>query len=290
MKMVRGETRAGSRAFVLGCAGLAALFVASVPKVASADDKMVCMTALDKAQQLRDEGQLRRAREEMVTCARDACPLAIRKDCSSWLSAIDATLPSIVVTVRDPGGKDLVKVRVSVDGQPLASSLDGKAVNVDPGLRHFRFEADGNKPLEREVLIREGEQRRSISVQLSAPEHDKSLPPPAAPRKTPTAAFVVGGLGIVALGSFAAFGILGKKEAANLRDTCGVTHSCSESDVNATRAKLIIADVSLGTSVLALGIATYLFLSNSSTKSTSALQVGATPIARGGAGAVGFAF
>jgi hypothetical protein len=65
-------------------------------------------------------------------------------------------------------------------------------------------------------------------------------------------------VGVVGLGLFATFGILGTNQKSDLEDTCAP--NCSEEDVNSVRAKLIAADVSLGVGVVAIGVATILFL------------------------------
>lgn len=271
---------------------------------ARADDKLACVSAAAQAQQLRDEGKLKQAREQMLLCARDTCPQAIRKDCSALLTALDASLPSIVLSAQDANKLDLIRVRVSIDGKPFTDSLDGRAISIDPGPHLLRFEVEGQKPVEQRVLIREGEQRRTVTVQFpapSAPAGTEAAPPGTAPGTPPSdstripvpiAPIVLGSVGLVALGSFATFGILGKNELATLHATCGVTHSCLSSEVDATRSKLIAADVSLGVSVIAIGIATGLLIyrSVSAPAKTAAIRAGAFPVAGGAAAAVGGRF
>jgi len=259
-------------AAVLGALGLGGA------DAAAADDARACVAAADQAQQLRDEGKLKDARQQMLVCARDTCPAGVRKDCSGWLSALDASLPSIVVSAEDASRRDLIQVRVLLDGKPLLSSLDGRAIPIDPGPHTLRFEAEGQTPIDQTVLIREGEQRRSISVRFPPPgapgasataaNPPDAAPPesprPPSPSRVPVAAITVGAVGLVALGSFAFFGITGKNDLANLHATCGVTHTCAQSDVDATRTRLIVADVSLGVSVVAIGVATVLFFTQRS--------------------------
>jgi serine/threonine protein kinase len=71
-------------------------------------------------------------------------------------------------------------------------------------------------------------------------------------------AFIVGGIGVVALGSFAVFGLGGKSDVSTLEKEC--KPNCAQSDVDSARTKLIIADISLGVGVVALGVATYMIL------------------------------
>ena len=106
------------------------------------------------------------------------------------------------------------------------------------------------------VTIREGEKNRKLQVQLgtrSEPEH------PAASRPIPPLVFVLGGVGLVGLGSFAFFGIRAKNDEAELRDS-GCQPRCDVDEVDAVFEKQVIADVSLGIGVAALAAATIVFL------------------------------
>ena len=60
---------------------------------------------------------------------------------------------------------------------------------------------------------------------------------------------------VVGAGGFAYWGIQGRKDAAALREDCGYNKTCSNSQVDAVREKLIFADVSLGVGIVALGAA-----------------------------------
>lgn len=71
-------------------------------------------------------------------------------------------------------------------------------------------------------------------------------------------AFIVGGIGVVGIISFAIFGLSGKGDVSDLEKTC--KPNCKESDVDSARTKLIIADISLGIGVVALAVATYMVL------------------------------
>jgi hypothetical protein len=68
----------------------------------------------------------------------------------------------------DESGKVLTDVRLKMDGQPLASRLEGGAVAVDPGVREFTFEADNKGVAAIRVVIAQGQRDRSLSVVLHA--------------------------------------------------------------------------------------------------------------------------
>lgn len=225
---------------------------------ALADEREQCASAADKGQQMRDEGKYRGAREQFLSCAREVCPGPIRKDCSDWLNQVESVAPSVVIAAKE-NGKDLTDVKVWMDGVSITERLDGKPIPVDIGEHTFKFEYQGQTK-EEKVLIGAGQRGRNLSVVFGAGATEKK-PVPEQPNQTEGSlvpAFVVGGIGIVALGSFAIFGLSGKSEVSDLESTC--KPHCAESDVDKARTKLIIADISLGVGIVALGVATYLVL------------------------------
>jgi hypothetical protein len=134
---------------------------------AFADDKQVCTDAYGQAQTLRDAHKLTEAREQLRVCARAECPGFIAKDCAAWLKDVEPRIPSVVLIAKNAAGSDLVDVKVTVDGAPLATKLDGLAVDVDPGAHTFAFEAPDGK-VEQKVVIAEGGKAQRVSVAFGA--------------------------------------------------------------------------------------------------------------------------
>jgi hypothetical protein len=274
-------------------AATATLLVAE--SAARADDREQCASAADQAQQLRDEGKYRRAREQLLVCARDVCPAPIKRDCLDWLGQVEQTAPTVVFGAKD-GAKDLSDVKVYVDGAAVTDRLDGKPVQMDLGKHNVKFEYQGQTK-EEEVIIGAGQKNRNVTVTFgAAPVQGTILPGGGNPPGGETAkegsivpALVVGGIGVLALGSFAVFGLGGKSDVSDLEKTC--KPRCAETDVDKARTKLIIADISLGVGVVALGVATYLFFTRpkveADVKTGHAL---AKPPARKGIGDVSFDF
>ncbi|MDB4936207.1 MAG: hypothetical protein JWP87_3179 [Labilithrix sp.] len=234
---------------------------------ARADDREQCASAADQAQQLRDEGKYRRAREQLLLCARDVCPAPIKRDCLDWLTQVENTAPTVVFGAKD-GARDLSDVKVYVDGAPVTDRLDGKPVQMDLGKHVVKFEYQGQTK-EEEVIIGAGQKNRNVTVTFGAAAGGAGGPTGPAgggggggtePAKEGSIApaLVVGGIGILALGSFAIFGLGGKSDVSDLEKTC--KPHCAETDVDKARTKLIIADISLGVGIVALGVATYLFV------------------------------
>ncbi len=235
------------------------------PRTAAADDIAKCVKASEEAQLLRDDGKYKRARELFVACTRDACPGIVKKDCTEWLAALDQSMPSVVISAKDGAGRDLTNVKVTVDGQPFADKLDGKPLALDPGEHALRFEAPGAAPVDDRLVMHAGEKNRALTVRLGpAPVAATPTPPEPAPTRgggVPGAAIAaLGAVGVVAIGSFAFFGLTGRSDVSDLRSSCAP--NCDPSKVDTARGKLIIADISLGVGVVALGVATWMVLTS----------------------------
>jgi len=271
--------RRGRPALIGATAAVATVLVEGIA-FAGPDDREVCAASAEQAQQLRDEGKYRRAREQMLVCARDVCPGPIKSDCGKWLTELDRDAPTVVFGARDGKGADVLDVKVFMDGAPIQERLDGKPVLVDSGEHTFKFESKDGAVQEERVLVRAAEKARPIIATFpgpAVPEKDKEKDPSTGGGGggdgSLVPALIVGGIGVVALGSFAIFGIGGKNDVDELQK-CKPT--CAESDVDSARTKLIIADISLGVGVVALGVAAYMFLTRP-TVDTNKVQTAARP-------------
>ena len=250
----------------LAAAALAITIVAAAPAVRADDTKQACVDASEKGQSLRDDHKLRAAREAFLACARDACPGPLKKDCADWLASVDKLMPSVMIVARDRG-QDVAKVAVDVDGKRVQESLNGVGIPVDPGPHVLRFTMAGRAPVEQTVVAREGDKDWQVFVEFGVDATEGPATAPLAPAPdvappsafhVPVAAWVLGGVTVAAAGSFAAFGLMGKSDLSHLRDTCGVTHSCAQSDVDSAHTKMLIADISLYTGIATLATATIL--------------------------------
>jgi hypothetical protein len=261
---------------------------------ARAEDKQACVSAYEKAQQLRAEAKLRSAREQLLVCSRQECPALVRQDCAQWMGELQNAIPSVVVAARDGTGHDLLAVRVSIDGVVVVESLDGKPLVLDPGPHRFKYESAGATPVEEQVLVREGERNRPITVTFtrSAPptsgdEHRPEAPP--GKPGPPIVAYGLIGLGAVALGAALYFDLKANGDARTLRDVCAP--SCKQDDVDSVQAKYVAAGVSLGVGIVAVGVGTALLLVRPSAKaSASTWRFDLHPTRGGAAGSLGARF
>src|SRR5262249_37587444 len=145
------------------------------------------------------------------------CPLLVRQDCETSLAEVERALPTVIVVARDAEARDVRSVRVLVDGAVLVDGLDGRSVAVDPGAHTFRFEAEGYGAVREPIVGREGEKQRLLEVRFGAPRREE---PKTAP---PASAFVLAGIGALALGLGSYFGVRALVDYNAMKDGCGAT-------------------------------------------------------------------
>ena len=223
-----------------------------------------CMDAFAAGQELRRAGRLRASRDKLAECAKPQCPEAIGEKCVQWTSELAQAIPSVVIVARDPQKRDLIDVRVFIDGELRARKLEGRGLEIDPGKHRFRIERGGTKTVERELLIVEGHKGRRIEVVLAPPPRKRPTPPPPeepiAHSISPVAwiGISVGAAGLIAGGITAG---LSAARLDELEEKCttswqGDTH-CLPAEQSAYDDGRALADASTATFIvggLALGV------------------------------------
>jgi hypothetical protein len=253
----------------------ASALVLLLPSIAiAAPNKKECLAASELGQDLRAQGKLLSSRDQFAICANESCPAVIRKDCAKWVSDVQESIPTIVLGAREDGGSDLIDVDVTLDGAPLVTHLDGKSIPVDPGPHKLTFTIAGRPAVEVQVLLTEGDKNhrvQAVFAPIAKPKPVVTAPPEDKPHRSYALPIALGVVGLVGVGTFAYFGTTGARELRDARDTCAPR--CDPADVDASKRKLIYADVALGVSVVALAASTILFIH------TSSVNVTATPTA-----------
>lgn len=260
---------------------------AVAPGLAAADmTKAQCIEANTKSQDLRRDGKLTEAREQLRKCVEHACPRMVRDDCTKRLDDLEKAQPTLIFDVKDAKGADVIDVRVNVDGRLLVDHLDGSPLKVDPGVHAFSFEVAGQPPVVDQVLVREGETARHESVVIAT--LNKPAPAPAASSAGADAAtapgsgadtaasrglgtqraigLVVGGVGVAGLAAGTVFWLLGSSAWSNAKQACGGNPSaCTDvntatSDRNTATTDATVAMVSYiaGGALLAAGAVLFL--------------------------------
>jgi hypothetical protein len=256
----------------LACVLLATASPFSATAAPKKQQQAQCIAAAESGQQLRSSGKLLGARKAFAPCTAGACPAAIRRDCGRWIDEIDSATPSVTVQLVDETQAEVAEGRVLMDGEPLLRAADGHATPVDPGVHRFVWSRDAGN-VEQELVVREGEKNRVIVLRVPppvqiGPGRDRDMH--AEPSSRGPLPWIVGGAG-VALGAVG--GVLwgiGLHDRSSLSTTCAGAHACLQSDVDASRTKLIVGDVLVGVGVLAIAGAVYLFLRQSGPPATSA--------------------
>ncbi len=135
-----------------------------------------CIDTNTNGQNLRREGKLALARQQFRACTSASCPGVLREDCTRRLDEVEDAQPSVVFDAKDPSGRDLSSVKVSVDGQPLVERLDGTALLVDPGEHVFTFAVAGSPPVTHAFVIKVGEKQRRERITIAGPPSPKAPP------------------------------------------------------------------------------------------------------------------
>jgi hypothetical protein len=174
------------RALVAGALAV----LAGGPSVARADvSKAECIQANSASQDARRAQKFSTAHELLTRCIDPSCPAMVRDDCTRRLDDLERAQPTIVFDVRDASGHDVVALKVTVDGKPLAEKLVGSPLAVDPGEHTFTFTVPGGAPVTQTFVIKEGVKDRDEIIVLggSAPVAPQPTPEPPAASTPPVA-------------------------------------------------------------------------------------------------------
>jgi hypothetical protein len=151
---------------------------------ARAQDAATCGSAFDQSQVRRDEGKLLEARRLLRICGGPTCSATQQKLCSGWLTDVEARMPSFVLAAKSSAGVDLVNVKVQMDGTQVATSLDGRAIDADPGQHSFVFQQPDGTQAQTTAVADERGKGKLVSVTFGA----QAVPPVPAPVPAPAPA------------------------------------------------------------------------------------------------------
>ncbi len=261
----------------------------TAPAARAADPtKQECVAANDAAQDLRQSGKLRLAREKLAVCAATSCPGVVRDDCTQRLAEVDSAMPHIVFAAKDAAGNDLGDVKVTIDGAPLADKLDGSSLRVDPGPHVFVFTWEGHPSVTKKLVLAEHDQaRREVVVfgKAETPQVESASPATASAalgsggsgidRKT--VAFAVGGAGVAGVLVGSIFGAVASGKWSAAKSDCGAgcgPTSPAQGEKNTASSDATISTVAfvVGGVLAAGGVVLYL-TAPSRTASGTGLQV-----------------
>lgn len=237
---------------ILQSAILIELFMASNVAIADAgstDASTSCVQHYESAQRHRNAEQLLQARDDLRACSAATCPSLIQEDCNTWLLEVTEMLPTVVLSAK-AADQDVFDVTVSMDGQTLTNHLDGRPIEVDPGLHTFVFEGPGRTRLTKMVIVAARQRAQDIAVLWAPPPQVSSAPTPVTGlavdrvRPVPPLFYALAATAVVGFGGFAVLGLTGEAEKNNLQGSC--SPDCSKTEVSALKTRLILSDVAVG--------------------------------------------
>ncbi len=235
---------------------------------AHADNLQVCSDAYTKAQEERLAGHAFSARSQLQVCAQAICPDTVVHDCGQWLTEVEGTLPTIIVSAKDNAGRPLPSVQVFLDGVSIPATQLAQPLFLDVGAHNLRFEAPGYQSVQLNPFVRAEDRNLQVSAALqanasSAPavavNADAAAPPPRAGRSVPAATIVFAAIGTVALGGAVYFGLSASSRYNELKSECDA--HCTQSQADSVHKKQLITDIALATSVVAFGAAAWFYFS-----------------------------
>jgi hypothetical protein len=289
-----------------------------LPKKPTAACKAATAASKAAAQDERD-GKLRDARKEWQGCIDAACG-NVSQSCLTRLTSLESWMPSVVPLVTDTSGTPKVDVQVTMDGDVLATSLDGHGLPVEPGLHEFAFTADGKSLGKEKVLVAEGQRNRLIAISLHdegaerrrAAPVEPEVPAPAAPEKAErtespaphptkvrveldaepepapsrgpsTWAWVTGAAGVAGLAAGGMLTYWGRHDNDQLAQC---SPNCPKSSVDHIRTLYIASDITAGVGAASALVSIWLFASSTGSSAgakprESAYKVDVAPTSSG---------
>lgn len=225
---------------------------------ASAATKDECIDAHGRGQDLRDKGQLAKARQTFLSCAQSTCPALVQSDCSRFSEELSHLVPTVSFSARDANANDLPDTSVYVDDVLFATRLDdGKSYELDPGKYTIRYTHAGKETSIR-VVLNQGEKGRVLVATFlaAAPSSPPSSAPAqsiASPPRRPVLPLVVSGVGAAAA---VTGGIMLGVGLSSVPASCSTaTHDCAgpANDPSLSQAHGAMQLANVGGAVLATG-------------------------------------
>jgi hypothetical protein len=234
-------------------------------------DVIACTRAHSTGQREALAGKLKNAEQLFASCgAMEDCPRPIRDECVELFREVERNIPTVILTATDETGKDSTNVRVYADEKILPDGLGGRAISFDPGLHRFKFLFTNDEVVKIEVLVREGEKNRVVSVRQPskknedydaiATEKNTRVSQPIS--SLPIGFWVTAGVSAASFVSFGVFGLMGYSAQSTLEECSPNCATNRQHDFDVMRRDYLIADISVVVAALTAGTATWLYLSS----------------------------
>jgi hypothetical protein len=200
------------------------------PAIAHAGPDESCSAAHVRAQVLKRDvpERLLERRAALQACSSAVCARSIIAACSGWSRDVDALMPSLIVRVVDSHGVAVANPSIRIDGKAEAV---GVPIDVDPGEHTVAVVA--GTTASRTVALRLGEKGHVVEIAMPPeaplPSAPSSMPEKRGPTATRILAYVLGGVGIVAVGMGVGSGVVALNAARDRDGACGGDYpSCTD--------------------------------------------------------------
>jgi hypothetical protein len=232
------------------------------------------------------------------------------------IAVLEPRLTHVTVTVPDTARVSGLEVKL--DGSTVGEAAWGVQTPVDPGAHTIVASAPGRRSWSSTFDVKVGAAQKTLQIPVlamspslaapvavvtpvAAPVAELAVPPPRVEVHAPstsglrTAAYVVGGVGVAALGVGAVFGLRAFSKWSERNANCPnkMCNSTAVADYNAANTASLISDIGVGVGLAAVATAAVLWvrsrptetsaISGSSVSSTTSLALSPT-LDRGGGG------
>lgn len=223
------------------------------PSTPSAPTSESCSAAYERSQTEKIAGHYVAATAAALECSQLGCNPAIVRECNRFYEQLQQDTPTLVFSARKGEGGELTEVRVEMDGKVVVEQIDGRPFALDPGPHEFAFIHPKRGRMELSETARVGDHARVVEVTFA----DPNAPPPTAPGAAaadvkpgpavPVMTYVLGGVGILGLGSFALFRVSAVSDYNDYNANC--SPQCNPADIDAVKRKFMISYASLGVGI-----------------------------------------
>ncbi len=201
--------------------------------------------------------------------ANDPTQANVAANAGKHVADLKERIPRLIVKLPD----GVEGATLTIDGAPVASSLVGSAIPLDPGAHKVSVQAPKRTTFTKDVeLVERGKVLTLEAVLPAAPETGGDEPPP--PKDPPPdpgtssgvgpLPWIFGGLGVAALAGGGAMFLLRQGTIKDLEDMCGPTRtSCPESarsTFDKGRTYTTYGNILLGVGAVSLATAVVLFI------------------------------
>ena len=185
---------------------------------------------------------------------------AARKEAAELEAQLAKRIPT--VTVEPPGNIEVAQLRVTIDGEPMATENIGLPYRLDPGRHVLKVDTQGRPTFTRELTLGEGTSTK-IKPELEGKGSASGVPvsPSTSPLGLPPLA--IAGLGAAALGVGIGTitGIVSLDQASTAKDKCGPDpKNCdpaAESAIDSSKTYGWISTLSFAFAIAGASVATY---------------------------------